>query len=1088
MQKIILILLLGGFFLPVLAQDTYTPLRQEAYRYYFANQYDSCAILLRQSLESQEWGQEYQYLHQAEIKVMAGLTKANKLQTQASIADIDSAFLLIENISLNIDTLRQKAWLARGIIEFKAQQFPQALQSWLTSEALLRRFPATTDTLDSYINLQNLKAGANFRLGQNQKAKAGYEEILPFYQEKGLPLQISHTLSNLGNISFATEDYSGAAKAYTQAIAMAEAHDPPLTVAIAASSMNLSYVLRGFGDYEGALHYAQKTEAAYQALNSPNADKVKMLMALIYADRGDFQQAIDLHKYYYRRVLGTRGPNSLEAKNILGNLALFYYNVQAYDEAETYARQVIDIIQQYPGLPPQYQFIDYVVLGSILVKLDRETEATPYFERAEELLEGVQSNKDFHLTSYYEALAKLYLSTGDYDQAIDLARKAENLWEEKELASISARISNLSTLAKAYYAQEDIEASMKTIQHSWKLSNLPDFNPGTDTQLPGLGAVPKLRNLAETLITFGDIAYLDKAHRLPEAYNAYRLAADLMDSIRISRRERGWSMDADYEVLYERDEVFDKGMEALFALYQQTGETQWMEEALVFSERNKATLLAESFAKQKAEQVFNIPVNILATERNLRSRILQLEQQLLLTQERPGSQLEVQVPIWEEEIYHVRASHDSLIQILRKQYPDYYRLTYQTPQVSIDELQDALRADEALVEYFMADSVLFTMVLYGDQRHFFRTELPSLWDQSIAAYHQEIYQSFLPQRVSQRPPAQLASLSHIQYLRFWKTLESLNLPEKILLVPDAELGYLSFETLISSIPKIPEAYSKWDYLIRKHSFRYTYAGSLLPNVQDRPRRTANKDFLAFAPTYHAIPELLATSRGDLGNLPYAQKEAQRLHQLMGGTLYTGAEASEEAFKEHAVDYRLIHVAGHAIVDNAQGLNSHIIFTEDSTSTEDQRLEIKELFNLDLQADLVVLSACETGVGKMRKGEGIISLAWGMIYAGAQSVATTLWQVNDQATEKLMTQFYMNLKQGMAKDQALHQAKMTYLSQGDHLSAHPYLWGSFIIVGDHEPVSSPILPWWWILGGFVGVGVVIGGVRLLRSARNTVGVS
>ncbi|MEL6131843.1 MAG: CHAT domain-containing protein [Bacteroidota bacterium] len=1082
MQKTLILLWMACLCLSSFAQSLDHPLRQKAYDYYYGSQTDSAELFFIQSLQSQSWDETSKLIHEAEIQVMRSLNAIHQLQVQAGFAHIDSAFAFLEDIEVNIDTLRQKMWLAKGIIHFKSQQFPQSLASWEQSEALLKRFPSHIDTLSSYINLVNLKAGAYFRLGQNAKAKASYEAILPYYQEIEAPLQISNTLSNLGNISFATEDYSGAAKAYMEAIAMAEAHDPPLLTSVASSSMNLSYVLRGFGDYEGALRYARKTEAAFEAIGSPSVDKVKMLLGLIYADRGDFQQAIELHKYYYRRILNTRGAHSLEAKNILGNLALLYYNVKDYQEAEKNARQVIEIIQQFEQLPPQYQLADYIIMGSILVRLDRETEAQPYFAQAEALLQNVRANKDFHLSSYYEAMAKLYLSAQDYERSIDFALKAEDLWKEKELASLSARTSNLSTLASAYFAQGKLQDAEKIIQHKWDLIELSSFDPGKDVQLPALQSVPNLDKFVKTIIISGDIASQRTEH--VRAYNTFRLAADLMDSIRINRRERGWSLDSDYEVLYERDEIFDKGMATLYTLYEQTGDPQWIEEALTFSERNKATLLAEAFAQQEARQVFNIPLEILDQEKLLRSRILQLEQQLLLTKERPGSPLEDQVPIWEEEIYQTRTSHDSLIQILRKRYPDYYRLTYQTPKIDIQSLQRAIRPDEALVEYFVADSTIYTMVLYGEKRHFLRSTLPTDWGQSISKYHQAIYRSFLPQTVSQSPTHPLSDLAYEQYNRFWKALAELGLPKKILLVPDAELGYLSFETLISSKPSVPEAYTTWDFLIRQHHFRYTYAGSLLPSFQTLPKHQAPKGFIAFAPTYTQLPDLIASTRGDLGNLPFAQREAERLHQLMGGKLLTNTSASEEAFKTEAGDYRLVHIAGHAIIDDAQGLSSHIIFTEDTTSQEDQRLEIRELFNIDLKADLVVLSACETGIGEMRKGEGIISLAWGMIYAGAQSVVTTLWQVNDQATEKLMAQFYQYLTQGMSKDQALHQAKIDYLSQGDNISAHPYLWGSFIIVGDHQPISSPIFPWWWVIGGLLGVGIVGGGLILRRqNAQN-----
>jgi len=143
--------------------------------------------------------------------------------------------------------------------------------------------------------------------------------------------------------------------------------------------------------------------------------------------------------------------------------------------------------------------------------------------------------------------------------------------------------------------------------------------------------------------------------------------------------------------------------------------------------------------------------------------------------------------------------------------------------------------------------------------------------------------------------------------------------------------------------------------------------------------------------------------------------------------------------------------------------SYIAFQNeaDSTAVNNSRLYVNELYNLELNADLVVLSACETGLGELKRGEGVISLARGFTYAGAKSTLTSLWSVNDAQTTKLMESFYTNLKDGMTKDKALRKAKLDYLNN-ENLNA-PYFWAGFIPAGDMSAISSNTNYWYWALG-------------------------
>ena len=208
-------------------------------------------------------------------------------------------------------------------------------------------------------------------------------------------------------------------------------------------------------------------------------------------------------------------------------------------------------------------------------------------------------------------------------------------------------------------------------------------------------------------------------------------------------------------------------------------------------------------------------------------------------------------------------------------------------------------------------------------------------------------------------------------------------------------------------------------------------------------------------------------------LPYSGEEIRRIGKYVKSTNYLGNDATEEIFKSKAGDYSILHLALHGQADTTDMFNSRLIFKRDSASKEDGELRAFELYNLDLRKlQMVVLSACETGIGKQNEGEGIFSIARGFAFAGCPSIVMSLWKVNDKSTADLIDYFYSNLKDGLPKDEALRNAKLTYLEKSDDINAHPSNWASFIILGNMQPLelATETFRWYYLM--------VLGGIMLM----------
>jgi CHAT domain-containing protein len=392
---------------------------------------------------------------------------------------------------------------------------------------------------------------------------------------------------------------------------------------------------------------------------------------------------------------------------------------------------------------------------------------------------------------------------------------------------------------------------------------------------------------------------------------------------------------------------------------------------------------------------------------------------------------------------------------LRRADPRYARAKAPQPLSHKRVSSDLLNAETALIEYVLGDKHSFAWVIFRDKIS--SVTLPSGKELTAAVAD---YRAALSGKVTSQTAtpaiAKLKSQSQQLYQKLFQPLEPrLASARKLIIVPDGALVYLPFETLTGE----PKRAGAAPYLIERFAISYAPSASALAALRALKRNNAveARGIIAFGDPVYSKDEApptngAATERAfDFRQLPYTRAEVNGIAALFSPNerrVFLGADANEANVKaEPLKQYRYAHFAAHALIDEERPARSGIVLSTATDSKEDGALQMGEVMRLKLNADLVTLSACRTGLGQLLRGEGMIGLTRAFLYAGSESVMVSLWNVNDIATASLMKAFYKNLKQGLNKDEALRQAKLELIHGRQQAWRHPYYWAAFVLVGD-----------------------------------------
>ncbi len=610
----------------------------------------------------------------------------------------------------------------------------------------------------------------------------------------------------------------------------------------------------------------------------------------------------------------------------------------------------------------------------------------------------------------------------------------------------------LKEIAKCYLDAQQADKSLATYQEA--LAHFTDnFTPSTSSANPELS---QLHTSPEILILLeGKAQALLQLYQQKQdpalqdrAIETYLLAIDFIRQLR--QEYLAWESKT---ILAERViPIFEGAMEALYQKHEESPSVTLMQQIFQLAESSKAALLLESIQENNALGFAGIPAELVNRERELKSTISFHQKEIL--KNRGAKPNEEKVKRLEEALFTLRREHQELIDQIEKDYPRYHQIKYDNQVASIEQVRTNLGDDKsALLEYFVGEKNNY--LIYISSKNTTVRQVPR-----SANLSEQTDQ--LRQLLHRPPTASEPTKAHQQFVQtthnlYQELLGSITLPEEIerlLIIPDDLIGYIPFEVLLPQPPQeelLSYAPNHLDYLINHYQISYTYSATLwLQSMSHQRQGMATKPFLGMAPSF-GNPAIAQANRfracdsDNLSALLCNEQEVEQLESMMGGKAWLGKSATKAKFLKYSKDYRILHLATHSCLDDENPLNNKIFLADDHLSHFD-------LSNLELNADLAVLSACNTGNGPLQKGEGVMSLSRGFILAGCPSTLISLWSVEDCTTAEIMKEYYAQLRTGATKDQAIYQAKRQFLQDASRLQSHPFYWAPFVQFGDRSALS------------------------------------
>lgn len=871
------------------------------------------------------------------------------------------------------------------------------------------------------------------------------------------PENIYFANSYLGNIAYFNSKLDSAAFYYQQSIEAIDQLDPIPRNQFYRKSIilnNLAGVQMAQSDFEAAEQSMNQTISAqekYLAIDLEPTERQKVLqgyfrsmdnLAGLYRQLGIYHRAKQLLEFSFQRKSEEFGSQDLETAKSRVLLGQVYFDMLQIESAREFLQEGLSRMQDLDEESSYWQADGIHTLARMEDYLQHEELADSLYRKANSIFyRELEGEYDVIYLDFLKNFSKFLAENKKIEEAIQWSSLARNYLSNVGSDNIQLEYNQLVNQASIYELGGNHQMALDyTSEALKKLDQLVSRSKTPKDSLQAMFQKP------QTILI-----------RNRSRYELGNKKEVLLRSIEQELQEGLQLIDSQSDFLFEPSDVsiqldynqeyFDFLEKIELELYRQTGNKGYLDRLLAYHEHARYRQIRSRLQKDQQVQFGGLPAKIKERENLLKDNLFQSLQ---------STKTDL------SSFAKANGEWMAYLDTLERFYPKYFQLHFETSEKVLSRVFSSLKADITYLRYLQIDGEWILLLIRQNEKELFPLKSQPLSEALELLAEQSFQNKFQP------------ALLHELYQLLWKPAAASIKTERISVIPEGLLFNLSFETL----PKAP--IQNWtemedQFLLNDHSFSYQYSLLFL----DNPIKEDYEDqLIAFAPgffdrmkqTYTASfldQQFLDMEYLKLLPQPFTRKLVDDISSKFRARTYLEHGSTLDNFKNEAGQSKIIHIGTHAISSNVNPGDSRLVFAKSKENpVEPNELFAREIYSLDLSAELAVLLACESGKPSYSPGEGMISLAHAFNYSGTKALLIGLRKIDEQASVGIAADFYDYLKDGIPKDKALRQAKLNYLTKAKGRAIDPAFWSGLILLGDPEPVVLETKrPFWLIYVAF-----------------------
>ena len=919
------------------------------------------------------------------------------------------------------------------------------------------------------------------KMGDFQLAKKHYGKALRLLKKTGKPDYVfyNQVYNALGGIMWQEAKLDSTKYYFQEAVKVLEKTDESDIMnryfRPALVKMNLAVLWNALGKNQEAIKISEEAIAGFQEYINRSTDEARTYkaknsqcmtidnMATFYNTLGEYSRSQELIEYSFEQKKKLFEKNDINI--IISNIILAEAKTASrdFEGAATNVDEALELLKSSPGANLYWEAAALSTRATIYDSMDDIENAVKYYEMAETMYRKSMGNtytKDFldNILEYSLFAAK----NQKRDKAIYLAKETYDFTHTGDFKNTLQEFYHTINLAQVHYLLKDYKEAEKYSEEALRFNVLKEGE-----KINATDSILSQYRKPQALLINAKSKYYSTENKNPTFLKGLLHQVEEGISI-LDQRKKVVSNSEDVTLLItENEELLNFAEKLRLELFQITKDEIYLNKLIALHESSIYNRIRSRLNLRAHVAFQHIPKEVVLRESTLKEKMISS-----LNDSENGSI---------SPFFEASNNWDAFLDSLKQNFPKYYKMRYATLEEPINDLQQKIPQNTTVVRYVFIENELYAFVVSASLKQMVKLNYSTVKNHISKLQNDE----FSVEKMS--------PLFYELYRALWFPLEKYVHTQKVIIIPDRDLFNLSFETLT---PKPIRDFQEMatNSLLAKYDISYNF--SLLLYKDKGKVADYSSEFIAFAPGFNkkmkdeykvAIKDSVKLDKTYLTLLPqpFSEDLVKQYAKVFNGDYFVNENASKELFINRAKEHKIIHIGTHAESNNISPELSRLIFakkTDGNENYDENSLYSYEIYNIDLSSNLAILTACETGKPTYQAGEGMISLAHAFNYAGSESILTSLWEIDEESSAKIVELFYNNLSDGMPKDEALRKAKLSYIATAEGRMTAPQYWAGLVLIGDTAPIdlSSGVAWWWYVLAGVVALSLLI---LIMQNKRN-----